>query len=139
MESHASARSRILYLCLPIIVTIFFTGIAVPASADFTLTIYEQTGSINTYTFNQNDHPCLYEIWQGCPGRHAGVQRVRFRNGRVRVLRYLLLRFGGSRASISGRVIRCRSTYSSSSSAGNQLSLTGSRSGRRDGPVLGTT
>ena len=67
MESRTSARSRILYLCMPIIVTIFLTGIAVPVSADFTVTIYEQTGSINTYTFTQDDIR-LYNDTAGMPG-----------------------------------------------------------------------
>jgi hypothetical protein len=47
--------------------TIVLTGIAVPVSADFTLRIYEQTGSINTYTFNQND-PRVFTDLAGLPG-----------------------------------------------------------------------
>ena len=67
MESRNSARSRVLYLYLFIFVATVSTGIAVPVSADFTLTIYEQTGSINTYTFNQDDIR-LYDEIAGMPG-----------------------------------------------------------------------
>ncbi len=67
MESRKSARSRVLYLCLFIFVTTISTFIAVPVSAGFTLTIYEQTGSINAYTFDQDDI-CLYDEIAGMPG-----------------------------------------------------------------------
>jgi hypothetical protein len=70
MESRNSARSRVLYLCLFIFVTAVSTGIAVPVSADFTLTIFEQTDSINTYTFNQDDIR-LYDEIAGMPGPPA--------------------------------------------------------------------
>ena len=70
MESRNLTRSRVLYLCLFIFVTTVSTGIAVPVFADFTLTIHEQTGSINTYTFNQDDIR-LYDEIAGMPGPPA--------------------------------------------------------------------
>jgi len=67
MESRGFARSSIRYFCLLIIVTFFSAGAAVPVSAGFTLTIYEQTGSINAYSFNQDDDRIFTDL-PGLPG-----------------------------------------------------------------------
>ncbi len=70
MKSCRIADSRFVFFCLPVLVIILSAVTAVPVSADFTVKIYEQTGNINTYTFNQNDIR-LYDEIAGMPGPPA--------------------------------------------------------------------